>query len=535
MLDNIIENLELTEPHQAFFILKNCVSIPKLIYLLRSAPCFKCTEELAVFDTAIKTNMEKICNGSFGEENRSQASLPIRHAGLGLRSAADLSLSCFLSSSHACKGLVNRLLPSLNLETTYRDVNDAIDDWSKHHDSSPLEKGTQAAWDDLACRDTLNSLLNTNNLWNHCWLLAAQESHTAAWSEAFPIASVGNLLSPEELRIAIALQNGAKIFESTKCRYGKIVMSWGSMVSPVLKMQAASQGIQPSTPPSRGHWPALVSPLPWSLSARLTMEWGQMAWLWAPGTKARAWCGTQQLWALLLKATTKTLPNRLVLRLQKLRSQNAKNIMTSKAITTFNQWQLRPLVCMARPLPLFWVEKLVDVLGDPTSGSNSVCPWLWPREMLPAYWPVCKFDLTLPVLFLAAFNVLTTFTAYHLSLYRCVAIAFRILILSIRCIVPSVVQCYLVHWLNILSIAWPMIRVQCGFVFRHCLKPLSIKIFFIFYIFVTIQTLIWVPPGACYQELNNLGVRTNSLKLGLPRPGTNIFTTIVMWLLTEEY
>ena len=182
-LTNIIENLELIEAHQAFFILKNCLSIPKLIYLLRSAPCFKCKDELEVFDTAIKTNMEKICNVSFGEENWSQASLPIRNAGLGLRSTADVPLPCFLSLPHACKGLVNRLLPSLNLETPCGDVNDAIDDWSKHHDSSPLEKGIQAAWDDLACRDTLNSLLNTHNPWNHCRLLAVQESHTAAWSE----------------------------------------------------------------------------------------------------------------------------------------------------------------------------------------------------------------------------------------------------------------------------------------------------------------------------------------------------------------
>ena len=55
--------------------------------------------------------------------------------------------------------------------------------------------------------------------------------------------------------------------------------------------------------------------------------------------------------------------------------------------------------------------------------------------------PVCKFDLVLPVLFLAAFNVLTTITAlasaYHLPLYQCVAIAFRILVLSVRFIVPS--------------------------------------------------------------------------------------------------
>jgi len=87
--------------------------------------------------------------------------------------------------------------------------------------------------------------------------------------------------------------------------------------------------------------------------------------------------------------------------------------------------------------------------------------------MLPAYWPVCEFDLTLRVLILvAAFTVLITITAYHLPLYQCVVVAFRILVLSVRIHLPSVVQCYLVHWLNILQIAWPMMRVQRGFVFN---------------------------------------------------------------------
>ena len=189
--------------------------------------------------------MEKICNVSFGEKNWSQASLPIRHTGLGLRPAADLSLPCFLSSSHACKGLVNRLLPSLNLEIPYGYVNDAIDDWSKHHDSSPLEKGTQAAWDDLACRDTLKSLLNTHN----------------------PClgTTVGYLLHK---RVTLRLPQDAtvaKLLKAQDAAMAKLLMSWGSMASPVLKMQAASQGTQPSTASSRGHWPALVSPLPWSL------------------------------------------------------------------------------------------------------------------------------------------------------------------------------------------------------------------------------------------------------------------------------
>jgi len=120
-------------------------------------------------------------------------------------------------------------------------------------DSSPLEKGIQAACDDLACTDTFNSLLNTNNPWNHCRLLVAQESHNVVWSEEFPIASVGNLLSPDELRISIALRTGAKIFKSTKCRCSKIVDELGFHGLSCQKMQATSQGIQPSTPSSRGH------------------------------------------------------------------------------------------------------------------------------------------------------------------------------------------------------------------------------------------------------------------------------------------
>ena len=122
VLDSITENLELIEPHQVFFILKNCLSISKLTYLLRSAPCFKCKEELDAFDTAIRINTAntgKICNVTFGKDSCcwSQASLPIQHGGLGLRSAteSDLSLPCFLSLSLACQGLVNRLLPSLTL------------------------------------------------------------------------------------------------------------------------------------------------------------------------------------------------------------------------------------------------------------------------------------------------------------------------------------------------------------------------------------------------------------------------------------
>jgi len=124
-----------------------------------------------------------------------------------------------------------------------------------HHD--------KREWDDLACRDSLNTLLNTNNPWNHCQLLTAQVSHSAAWSEAFPIANVGNLLSPDELCIAIALRTGVKIFESAKCRCDKIVDELGNHGLSCTKMQAASKTFSHQLLPQRvvdPHLPSTLEP-----------------------------------------------------------------------------------------------------------------------------------------------------------------------------------------------------------------------------------------------------------------------------------
>jgi len=69
-----------------------------------------------------------------------------------------------------------------------------------------------------------------------------------------------------------------------------------------------------------------------------------------------------------------------------------------KAIITFNQLQLRPLVCMGKFTASFLsglAKKLVDMSGGPSERQ-----WLHHRlflavvrKMLPAYCPVCKFDL----------------------------------------------------------------------------------------------------------------------------------------------
>ena len=92
-------------------------------------------------------------------------------------------------------------------------------------------------------------------------------------------------------------------------------------------------------------------------------------------------------------------------------------------------------------------KKLFDMSSDPRERQ-----WLHQRLFVAvtrgnaARILACvKFDLTSSVIFLVSFNVLISIAACHLPLCQCIAIAFRILVLSVSFIAPLVVQCYLVQ------------------------------------------------------------------------------------------
>jgi len=68
--------------------------------------------------------------------------------------------------------------------------------------------------------------------------------------------------------------------------------------------------------------------------------------------------------------------------------------------------------------------------------------------MLLVYWAVCKFDLILAIP-----SILTSITTRHYLSFQCIAIAFRILMLSANFVVSLLVQCYFAYLLTILTTA----------------------------------------------------------------------------------
>lgn len=91
-LKKAIEQLHLLEPHHALFLLRNCLSVPKVMYLLRCFPFWKNPEKLRYFDVLMKESLEKIANIDMNDVIWCQASLPVRRGGLGIRKSEGVAL-----------------------------------------------------------------------------------------------------------------------------------------------------------------------------------------------------------------------------------------------------------------------------------------------------------------------------------------------------------------------------------------------------------------------------------------------------------
>ena len=83
----LCSKLKEVDPHHAFTLLRNCFSIPKLVYILRTCPTF--VEPMIFFesDSIIRAALSSISNVSLSDKSWKRVSLPNRFGGLGFRSA----------------------------------------------------------------------------------------------------------------------------------------------------------------------------------------------------------------------------------------------------------------------------------------------------------------------------------------------------------------------------------------------------------------------------------------------------------------
>ena len=88
--------------HDSLVLLRHSFDIPKLHYLLRTAPCFL-SSQLDEYDSTLRTILSRITNCPLVQNEKAwlQAALPVKFGGLGVFRAAQVAPSAYLSSTAA--------------------------------------------------------------------------------------------------------------------------------------------------------------------------------------------------------------------------------------------------------------------------------------------------------------------------------------------------------------------------------------------------------------------------------------------------
>ena len=107
----------------------------------------------------------------------------------------------------------------------------AVTDWKNAAEPAEPPAGdaarSQRAWDSVLADKIRSRLLSVANQLNRARLLAAGTAESGAWLHALPSASLGTLLDPSTLRVAVALRVGAEVCQPHRCRCGSFADSLG--------------------------------------------------------------------------------------------------------------------------------------------------------------------------------------------------------------------------------------------------------------------------------------------------------------------
>ena len=221
------------QTQDALLLLQHSFAIPKVMYILRSSPCFA-SPQLSSFDGLLRSILSDVINTRLDIDSAwAQASLPVRFGGIGIRSTVQLAPSAFLASAAGCAELVQVLLPSKLQSLSDPCIKTAIESWSEGHEHPPPLPPTshqQKAWDTPRVEATYRFLLDSaTDSQTRARLLAVKCRETGAWLSPLPVASLGLRLDDEAVRIAVGLRLGLPLCRPHQCVHcGSLVDELGT-------------------------------------------------------------------------------------------------------------------------------------------------------------------------------------------------------------------------------------------------------------------------------------------------------------------
>ena len=207
----------------ALCLLRHSFAIPKVLFILRSAPCFL-SNKLEAFDRLLRSLLSIILNINLDHDGSwlHAGTLPVHDGDLGVRRAAQLAPSAFLASAAGCSSLILEILPPCLHACVDPHIELALTAWRQNHSESPPslpESSHQRVWVAPLVAATITSLLDgapSEQVTPR--LLAASTPESGAWLNVLPIPSLGLQMDDDVVRIAAGVSLGVAICHPHQCR-----------------------------------------------------------------------------------------------------------------------------------------------------------------------------------------------------------------------------------------------------------------------------------------------------------------------------
>ena len=216
--------------HDALFLLRNSLAMPKLLHSLRTSPSYIRPDLLSDIDSTFMRTLSSILNVKLGDTQTAQASLPVKLGGLGIISVVTIASPAFLSSSHAADPMCQSISREWQLtsNTTYTA---ALSLWKSQSSSVALPTenlNRQKSWSDPLHLQQADYLLSSSDANNRVRLSACRVQGSGDWLNALPSTSLGLHMNNEQLRTAASVRLGTPVsIDHTCVRCGSFADGYG--------------------------------------------------------------------------------------------------------------------------------------------------------------------------------------------------------------------------------------------------------------------------------------------------------------------
>ena len=206
--------LQLLPSHVAFFLLKNCFYIPKLMYILRTSTLFLKTDALHRFDETIRNTLQLIFNVEVDDPRWEILTLPCKLGGMGIVQVPKLAIDAYALSIFCTLDICNNIYA--NEARTKSLIGSVVQHWRSTINSDeplPERKFEQSEWSHPMTLQQAESLKESGHVARLNGLVCPG---AADWLNALPSRTLALQLTDDEFRIAIGYRLGALVCTPTQ-------------------------------------------------------------------------------------------------------------------------------------------------------------------------------------------------------------------------------------------------------------------------------------------------------------------------------